>query len=55
MRPNFYAGEVEAAQSTLQHCIDRDATFSDAHILMAQVEINARIDFISWDNNYSIN
>ena len=32
-------GDVESAQSTLQHCLDQDATFSDAHILMAQVAI----------------
>ena len=34
---SYLAGDVEEAQSTLQHCLDQDAAFSDAHILMAQV------------------
>ncbi|XP_012939708.1 tetratricopeptide repeat protein 21B isoform X2 [Aplysia californica] len=36
----FLAGDVNAAQSTLQHCLDQDATFSDAHILMAQIHLS---------------
>ena len=34
------AGNVDAAQSTLQHCLDQDATYSDAHILMAQIHLH---------------
>ena len=33
-------GDVDAAQSTLQHCLDQDATFSAAHILMAQIHLH---------------
>lgn len=36
----FLAGDVAAAQTTLQHCLDQDAAFSDAHILMAQIHLN---------------
>ncbi|XP_052258735.1 tetratricopeptide repeat protein 21B-like isoform X2 [Dreissena polymorpha] len=36
----FLAGEVEPAQSTLQHCIEVEPTFSDAHILMAQIHLH---------------
>ena len=32
-------GDIDTAQSTLQHCLDQDATYSDAHILMAQVSV----------------
>lgn len=31
------SGEVDAAKSMLSHCLDQDSTFSDAHLLMAQV------------------
>ncbi len=33
----FLSGDVDAAQSTLKHCLDQDSAFSDGHILMAQV------------------
>ena len=33
-------GDLASAQATLQHCLDQDATFSDAHILMAQIHLN---------------
>ncbi|XP_046549679.1 tetratricopeptide repeat protein 21B-like [Haliotis rubra] len=36
----FLAGDIDAAQATLQHCLDQDATFSDAHILMAQIHLH---------------
>ncbi|KAK7092869.1 tetratricopeptide repeat protein 21B-like [Littorina saxatilis] len=36
----YLAGDVESAQSTLQHCLDQDSTFSDAHILMAQIHLH---------------
>ncbi|XP_041371664.1 tetratricopeptide repeat protein 21B-like [Gigantopelta aegis] len=36
----FLAGDIDAAQTTLQHCLDQDATFSDAHILMAQIHLH---------------
>nr|XP_006812059.1 PREDICTED: tetratricopeptide repeat protein 21B-like [Saccoglossus kowalevskii] len=33
----FLSGDIDAAQSTLQHCLDINPTFSDAHLLMAQI------------------
>ncbi|PVD35924.1 hypothetical protein C0Q70_02893 [Pomacea canaliculata] len=36
----YLSGDIESAQSTLQHCLDQDATFSDAHILMAQIHLH---------------
>lgn len=33
-------GDVDAAQSTLQHCIDVEPTYSDGHILMAQIHLH---------------
>lgn len=33
----FLSGDVDGAQSALQHCLDQDTSYSDAHILMAQV------------------
>ncbi|XP_013391055.1 tetratricopeptide repeat protein 21B [Lingula anatina] len=36
----FLSGDVDAAQGTLQHCLDQDSTFSDAHILMAQIQLH---------------
>ena len=37
----YLCGDVEPAQSTLQHCLNQDATYSDAHILMAQVSLSS--------------
>lgn len=31
------SGETDAAKAMLTHCLDQDSTFSDAHLLMAQV------------------
>nr|KAG5695130.1 hypothetical protein BaRGS_017229 [Batillaria attramentaria] len=36
----YLANDIDSAQSTLQHCLDQDATFSDAHILMAQIHLH---------------
>ena len=36
----YITGDTTTAQSTLQHCIDQDQTYSDAHILMAQVTVD---------------
>ena len=33
-------GDVDAAQGTLQHCLDVDSAYSDAHILMAQIYLH---------------
>ncbi|XP_064595299.1 tetratricopeptide repeat protein 21B-like isoform X2 [Liolophura sinensis] len=38
-RVKFLLGEIDSAQSTLQHCLDRDPTVSDLHILMAQIHL----------------
>jgi hypothetical protein len=35
----MFIGDVDAAQSTLQHCIDVEPTYSDGHILMAQIHL----------------
>ena len=35
------AGDVDSAQATLGHCLEVEPTYSDAHILMAQVIIIA--------------
>ncbi|CAG5135745.1 unnamed protein product, partial [Candidula unifasciata] len=36
----FLSGDISTAQTTLQHCLDQDATFSSAHILMAQIHLS---------------
>ena len=33
----FLSGQIDMAQSSLQHCLDRNPQFADAHLLMAQV------------------
>ncbi|XP_077996608.1 tetratricopeptide repeat protein 21B-like [Glandiceps talaboti] len=33
----FLSGDVDAAQSTLHHCLEVNPAFSDAHLLMAQI------------------
>ncbi len=32
-------GEIEAAQSSLQHCLDQNPAHADAHLLMAQIHL----------------
>ena len=44
---SYLSGDVENAQSTLQHCLDQEASYSDAHILMAQASSDVII--ISFD------
>ena len=36
-RVRFLSGQTESAQSSLQHCLDKNPQFADAHLLMAQV------------------
>ncbi|XP_063424970.1 tetratricopeptide repeat protein 21B-like [Mytilus trossulus] len=36
----FLAGDIDAAQGMLNHCLEVDSTYSDAHILMAQIHLN---------------
>ncbi|XP_072174244.1 tetratricopeptide repeat protein 21B-like [Diadema setosum] len=36
-RVKFLLGQVEQAQASLQHCLDRNPEYSDAHLLMAQI------------------
>ncbi|KAL3836422.1 hypothetical protein ACJMK2_021855 [Sinanodonta woodiana] len=36
----FLAGDIESAQTTLEHCLEMESTFSDAHILMAQIYLH---------------
>lgn len=33
----YILGDIDAAQGMLNHCLEVDASYSDAHILMAQV------------------
>ncbi|CAH3021819.1 unnamed protein product [Porites evermanni] len=35
----YLSGETDAAKSLLIHCLDQDSTFSDAHLLMAQIHL----------------
>ncbi|KXJ11499.1 tetratricopeptide repeat protein 21B [Exaiptasia diaphana] len=35
----YLAGEVDSAKSMLSHCLEQDSTFSDAHLLMAQIHL----------------
>ncbi|CAI9719675.1 repeat 21B-like [Octopus vulgaris] len=36
----YLCGDFEAAQATLQHCLDQDQSLSSAHILMAQIHLH---------------
>lgn len=36
----YLTGEVEAAQSNLQHCLEHNPSYADAHLLMAQVYLS---------------
>ncbi|XP_062519917.1 tetratricopeptide repeat protein 21B-like isoform X2 [Corticium candelabrum] len=33
----FLMGDISGAQMTVQHCLDHDATYSDAHLLSSQI------------------
>ncbi|KAK3569226.1 hypothetical protein QTP86_026513 [Hemibagrus guttatus] len=35
----FLSGNIEAAQSSLQHCLEQKPSFADAHLLMAQIHL----------------
>ncbi|XP_076851637.1 tetratricopeptide repeat protein 21B [Brachyhypopomus gauderio] len=35
----FLSGDIEAAQGSLQHCLDQNPSFADAHLLMAQIHL----------------
>uniref|UniRef100_A0A8C2CMV6 Tetratricopeptide repeat domain 21B n=1 Tax=Cyprinus carpio TaxID=7962 RepID=A0A8C2CMV6_CYPCA len=35
----FQSGDIEAAQSSLQHCLDQNPAHADAHLLMAQIHL----------------
>ncbi|KAJ8012813.1 hypothetical protein DPEC_G00046770 [Dallia pectoralis] len=35
----FQSGDIEAAQSGLQHCLDQCPSYADAHLLMAQIHL----------------
>ncbi|XP_061174848.1 tetratricopeptide repeat protein 21B-like isoform X2 [Saccostrea echinata] len=35
----FLQGDIDAAQGTLNHCLEMENTYSDAHILMAQIHL----------------
>ena len=32
-------GDIDSAQGTLNHCLEMENTYSDAHILMAQIHL----------------
>ncbi|GAB1600375.1 repeat 21B-like, partial [Argonauta hians] len=36
----YLCGDFDAAQATLQHCLDQDQSLSGAHILMAQIQLH---------------
>ncbi|OCT63545.1 hypothetical protein XELAEV_18044641mg [Xenopus laevis] len=33
----YLSGDIEAAQSSLQHCLDQNPSYADAHLLMSQI------------------
>ncbi|XP_030641842.1 tetratricopeptide repeat protein 21B [Chanos chanos] len=35
----FQSGDIEAAQSSLQHCLDQNPSHAEAHLLMAQIHL----------------
>ncbi|XP_068186204.1 tetratricopeptide repeat protein 21B [Antennarius striatus] len=35
----YLSGDIEAAQSSLQHCLDQCPSYADAHLLMAQIHL----------------
>lgn len=35
----YLSGEIDSAKAMLVHCLDQDSTFSDAHLLMAQIHL----------------
>ncbi|XP_048050611.1 tetratricopeptide repeat protein 21B isoform X1 [Megalobrama amblycephala] len=35
----FQSGDIEAAHSSLQHCLDQNPAHADAHLLMAQIHL----------------
>jgi len=35
----YLSGETDSAKAMLTHCLDQDSTFSDAHLLMAQIHL----------------
>uniref|UniRef100_A0AAX7UYZ9 Tetratricopeptide repeat domain 21B n=1 Tax=Astatotilapia calliptera TaxID=8154 RepID=A0AAX7UYZ9_ASTCA len=35
----YQSGDIDAAQSTLQHCLDQCPSHADAHLLMAQIHL----------------
>ncbi|XP_078408432.1 tetratricopeptide repeat protein 21B isoform X2 [Cetorhinus maximus] len=39
-RVKYLAGDVDAAQSNLQHCLEQNPSYADAHLLMAQVYLS---------------
>ncbi|KAG7464116.1 hypothetical protein MATL_G00183890 [Megalops atlanticus] len=38
-RVKFLSGDIDAAQSSLQHCLDQNPSHADAHLLMAQIHL----------------
>ena len=41
-KAKYLAGEPGAAEKILSQCLDKDQTFSDAHLLMAQVIVQCQ-------------
>ncbi|XP_072118143.1 tetratricopeptide repeat protein 21B [Mobula birostris] len=39
-RVKYLAGDIDAAQINLQHCLEQNPSFADAHLLMAQVHLS---------------
>eukprot|EP00057_Strongylocentrotus_purpuratus_P033961 XP_793431.3 PREDICTED: tetratricopeptide repeat protein 21B [Strongylocentrotus purpuratus] len=39
-RVKFLLGQVEQAQTSLQHCLDHNPEYADAHLLMAQIYLH---------------
>lgn len=41
-RVKFLSGDIEGAQLTVQHCLEHDATYSDAHLLLSQIYLHQK-------------
>ncbi|XP_042192463.1 tetratricopeptide repeat protein 21B [Callorhinchus milii] len=39
-RVKYLAGEIDGAESSLQHCLEQSPSYADAHLLMAQVNLS---------------
>uniref|UniRef100_S4RS46 Tetratricopeptide repeat domain 21B n=1 Tax=Petromyzon marinus TaxID=7757 RepID=S4RS46_PETMA len=41
-RTKYISGDIDAAQGSLQHCLEKSPSYSDAHLLMAQIYLSQK-------------